>query len=165
MDSEAWHVAVHGIAKSHIQLSNGTELNKGRDHHAQGAQPKKSNYKTQTCTLTLMTGKAQVQQQEDKLEPEVRPWQEGLSCSRKDRRTWHAHPQSMAAARRTSDSRMNLRTCCDHLLSHQACHLALAERWGCRWLTLREEEAHQTHGHFRKGNNAVVKVSDHLPSS
>ena len=72
-----------------------TELNKGRDHCAQRAQPRKSNYKTQTCTLTLMTGKAQGQQQEDKLEPEVQPWQAGLFCSRKDRRTWHAHPQSV----------------------------------------------------------------------
>ena len=27
MDREAWHAAVHGVAKSRTQLSNGTELN------------------------------------------------------------------------------------------------------------------------------------------
>ena len=27
MDREAWHVAVHGVAKSQTQLSDGTELN------------------------------------------------------------------------------------------------------------------------------------------
>ena len=27
MDREAWHAAIHGVAKSRIQLSNGTELN------------------------------------------------------------------------------------------------------------------------------------------
>ena len=28
MDSEAWHAAVHGVAKSQTQLSNWTELSK-----------------------------------------------------------------------------------------------------------------------------------------
>ena len=28
MDREAWHAAVHGVAKSWTQLSNGTELTK-----------------------------------------------------------------------------------------------------------------------------------------
>ena len=27
MDREVWHAAVHGVAKSHIQLSDCTELN------------------------------------------------------------------------------------------------------------------------------------------
>ena len=27
MDREAWHATVHGVAKSHIGLSNRTELN------------------------------------------------------------------------------------------------------------------------------------------
>ena len=27
MDREAWHAAVHGVAKSQTQLSNSTELN------------------------------------------------------------------------------------------------------------------------------------------
>ena len=27
MDREAWHAAIHGVAKSQIQLSNSTELN------------------------------------------------------------------------------------------------------------------------------------------
>ena len=26
MDREAWHAAVHGVAKSRVQLSDGTEL-------------------------------------------------------------------------------------------------------------------------------------------
>ena len=31
MDREAWHAAVHGVAKSRIQLSNWTELNQPRE--------------------------------------------------------------------------------------------------------------------------------------
>ena len=32
MDREAWHAAIHGVAKSHIRLSNWTELKSSRGH-------------------------------------------------------------------------------------------------------------------------------------
>ena len=31
MDREAWHATVHGVAKSQAQLTDSTELNRGRD--------------------------------------------------------------------------------------------------------------------------------------
>ena len=34
MDREAWHAAVHGVAKSQTWLSNWTELNWGSSDHA-----------------------------------------------------------------------------------------------------------------------------------
>ena len=60
MDREAWHAAVHGVAKSWTWLSDWTELNtegetEGREHLQQGG-PKKHEQKNSKAIRKRVTG-------------------------------------------------------------------------------------------------------------